>query len=686
MDDLCNTLLTENPRLRRILASSLDRGAVLTGLRQWMEECLEGRQPLRDFAHGRVSFSAAFPALQWSDLAVLRILDYIAHTGRLFPHPDPRQPSVVSDPFGLLFDAVRPGNRVAGDDFFIDMIELFRQLNGDEPARPDAGQVAAWMARHPSGLDSAVRERRAINRKRIAAVIAQWISSGQKSDSRYRFAPGMSPSARLEKVLSWWDDYLFHIRFAARDPESLNDMLAGSLPASTMQILREAVRKGLPIVVNPHYASLLDVADATADRAIRDYVLFSRELVDAFGGISAWEKEDQICADRPNAAGWLLPAGGNVHRRYPDSAVLIPSTGRACGGLCTSCQRMYWLQRRGVPWQREPGHLPWKQRLPVLMDYFRNDPQLKDILITGGDALMNTDASLTRVLDAVVSMARGKREDNRTRPQGERYQELIRVRLGTRIPVYIPQRVTPALCDILRGFRDRAAAAGVVQFFIQTHFESAMELTDDTVRAIRRLQETGWIITNQHVFTAASSRRGHGARLRQALGELGVLPYYTFSVKGFMENRHLYATAARLVQEAREEKCFGAVHPDRPGLLPFPATDRSIVNLPAVGKSLEFRVIGITAAGQRILAFEHDCARPHSPVIERMGKVAFVESRSVNDYVQQMVAMGESADDYTALFGYSAALTESACPVFDYPPAPPGVTTRHTNLKVDAAP
>lgn len=58
------------------------------------------------------------------------------------------------------------------------------------------------------------------------------------------------------------------------------------------------------------------------------------ELVDTYGSIKAWEKEDMVVADEPNAAGWLLPEGHNIHRRYPEVAILIPdSMGRACGGL-----------------------------------------------------------------------------------------------------------------------------------------------------------------------------------------------------------------------------------------------------------------------------------------------------------------------------------------------------------------
>lgn len=72
---------------------------------------------------------------------------------------------------------------------------------------------------------------------------------------------------------------------------------------------------------------------------------FTPRLVETYGNIRAWEREDIVEAGKPNAAGWLLPDGHNIHRRYPEVAILIPDTmGRACGGLCASCQRMYDFQ------------------------------------------------------------------------------------------------------------------------------------------------------------------------------------------------------------------------------------------------------------------------------------------------------------------------------------------------------
>jgi lysine 2,3-aminomutase len=347
----------------------------------------------------------------------------------------------------------------------------------------------------------------------------------------------------------------------------------------------------------------------------------------------------------------------------------------------------------------------WPQKLERLMEYFENDSQLKDILITGGDALMSSDRSIGKILDAVCSMALRKREANRARKDGEKYAEIVRVRLGTRLPVYLPQRITDSLVKILGDFRKKAAAAGICQFVIQTHFESPMEVTPEARESIGKLLSAGWMVTNQHVLTAASSRRGHTVKLRQVLNEVGIVPYYTFTPKGYMENQHNFTINARAVQEQQEEKILGRTGKediadvtalsDNPGDmvetiaalrrkagLPFLATDRNVLNLPAVGKSLTFRVIGITRYGRRILEFEHDPTRRHSPIIEKTGKVIIIESKSVSEYLLQLEEMGEDTSEYEGIYGYSIGETDTRAPIFEYPGYDFDVTDEFTNLQV----
>lgn len=224
---------------------------------------------------------------------------------------------------------------------------------------------------------------------------------------------------------------------------------------------------------------------------------------------------------------------------------------------------------------------------------------------------------------------------------------------------------------------------------------------------MQRLLEAGWIVTNQLVFTAAASRRGHTAKLRAVLNDIGVLPYYTFTVKGYMENHHNFATNARIVQEQLEEKVLGrpptsvqdeltemietpAALPDALGRLrtqtglPFVALDRSVLNLPGVGKSLTFRVIGITRYGRRILEFDHDPTRTHSPIVDRLGKMVIIESKSVPEYLQQLAELGEDPAEYEDVFGYSLGETEPRSAIYEYPSYDFEVTPELTQLDLGA--
>jgi lysine 2,3-aminomutase len=232
-----------------------------------------------------------------------------------------------------------------------------------------------------------------------------------------------------------------------------------------------------------------------------------------------------------------------------------------------------------------------------------------------------------------------------------------------------------------------------------------MEITPRVEDALRRLHQAGWLVINQHVFTAAASRRGHNGKLRQTLGEVGVLPYYTFTVKGYMENSYNFATNGRAVQEQIEEKVFGKLgddaveelgaHLDHPGEMAahlaavkakqgiaFLASDRNVLNLPGVGKSLSFRVIGITRYGRRILEFDHDATRRHSPIIEKLGKIIIIESKSVSEYLAQLAEIGEDPADYKGLYGYSIGVTDPRLPIFDYPEYEFSVTEEMTNLDI----
>ena len=594
-------------------------------------------------------------------------------------------------------------------DFFIDLYRQFELLEKPEEIVPDRSLVKRQMNRWPTGLDEEVMAIRHSNKERIIAGLIRKIERRHAPTSRFQFTEGMSYAEKYVKVQEWWNIGRFHLAMAFKSPTELNYFLGGSLSAGTMDLLARARKKGMPFFVTPYYLSLLNTNTSGYDDAtIRSYILYSEELVDTYGRIKAWEKEDIVVSGQPNAAGWLLPEGHNIHRRYPEVAILIPdSMGRACGGLCASCQRMYDFQseRLNFDFESLKPKETWDKKLRRLMRYFEEDAQLRDILITGGDALMSQNATLRNILDAVYKMAVRKRKANESRPEGEKYAELQRVRLGSRLLAYLPLRITDELVGILRSFKDKASRVGVTQFIIQTHFQSPLEVTPEAKKAIEAILSAGWIITNQLVYTVAASRRGHTAKLRQTLNAMGVVCYYTFSVKGFHENYAVFAPNSRSLQEQQEEKVFGLIPKEkqkelyrliryeRPlgkklsgflkeNRLLFAATDRSVLNLPAIGKSMTFRTVGLTAEGKRILKFDHDTGRRHSPIIDRMGEVYIVENKSVAAYLRQLQDMGEDVREYISIWNYSEGGTEPRFSIYEYPDYPFDVTEKMTNLEL----
>lgn len=707
------SLLKRYPNLFNIIDQSEDYTSFKSNLRTYSLEILSESRSALALCEGKSSGTQNLASLDWKYLAAIRLLDYIENSGRSFEDQNQNKRLITNEPLKPLWEWFARARKTAGDDYFADMLHLFRQLTGEmKPDVPGRPRVEDWMNRHPSGLDERIVRLREANKKRILEIIIQRIDDGLVHSERYHFQPSMTKAEKYELALQWWETGHFHLKFAIRTMELLNEMMGNSLPERVMQILALAKEKKIPVFVNPYYLSLLLVnppADlVNSDMAIRDYVFMSRELVDAYGSIEAWEKEDFVEPGKPNAAGWILPTYRNLHRRYPEVAILIPDTaGRSCGGLCVSCQRMYEFQSGHLNFNIEKL-LPkesWPEKLRKLLRYFETDAQLRDILITGGDALMSRDVSLKLILDEVYNMALRKKEANASLPQGEKLAEMSRIRLGTRLPVYLPQRITPQLISILKDFREKAGKIGFTQFIIQTHFESAMEITPESRSAVEALLSAGWIVTNQQVFTAAASRRGHTARLRKALNDMGVLTYYTFSVKGFNENKHNFATNARTMQELAEEKSIGKLpvtmrnsfarfladgddivtkinRVRHDAGIPFLATDRNVLNMPGVGKSLTFRTIGITNDGRRILEFDHDHGRRHSPIIHQMGKMVIIESKSVAAYLRQMKEYGEDVAEYETLYGYSIGVTEPVNPLFSYSGYDFDATTEITNLEL----
>ena len=709
--NLLKILLNENSKLEELMRSNkLDE--VRSNLKKWVLNDIGIDSLGMKFFKESISGEESLQSLSNKEIAAIRILDYLENTGLEVKDFNFNDLIITIDPIKHLWIAINEKQGEITTDFLEDMIHLFRQFENSKVNKPlDGKKVESLMNKYPSGLDDKIIEIRKKNKNRIIKKFIGYIDSGKIKKSRYVFDEGTTLNEKIDLMNLWWDEDSFHLQFAIRDPETLNDLLDNSLSTKTMEVLKDAKDKKIPFFVNPYYLSLLDTShpcnNKFIDQAVRDYIVYGEDLVCNFGKIRSWEKEDIVEIGKPNAAGWLLPTH-SIHRRYPEVAIMIPRTqGRACGGLCSSCQRFYGFQSGVLNFDLDAlkPNTSWVEELGIILNYFEKDSQLRDILITGGDALMSTDSSLQIILDEIYKMVKRKADANKDKEDGSKFAEILRIRLGTRLPVYLPQRITDNLIDILGDFKKRAREVGVKQFVIQTHFQSSYELTPEAEKGIKKLLSAGWMVTNQNVFTSASSRVGHIAKLRFDLNNVGVMTYYTFSVKGGLDNRSMFATNARLAQEIVEEKNLGKIPRscsdkiktfplDAENIIshiqglkdelkvPFLATDRSVLNLPGVGKSITFRVIGLTKDGRRVLRFGHDATRIHSPIIEKMPDIVLVESRSIQNYLDQMVDWGEELEDYGTLWYYSIGETERREPVFEYPEYDFENTSKMTNLKI----
>lgn len=97
---------------------------------------------------------------------------------------------------------------------------------------------------------------------------------------------------------------------------------------------------------------------------------------------------------------------------------------------------------------------------------------------------------------------------------------------------------------------------------------------------------------------------------------------------------------------------------------------------------MSFALVGVDAKGRRILRFDHDRTRRHSPIIDRVHEVYIRENKPVYRYLLQLQDMGEDMGEYETLWAYTEGETERRFPFFEYPVPDFSVTSRYTNLDV----
>jgi lysine 2,3-aminomutase len=256
--------------------------------------------------------------------------------------------------------------------------------------------------------------------------------------------------------------------------------------------------------ITPYFARLIDPEDPNCPLR-RQVIPLEREL-HSFDGMMA----DSL------AEAAQSPVPGLVHR-YPDRVLMVVTT--HCASYCRYCTR----SRMVGDWQQTPNTAAFERQL----DYLRRNPSIRDVLISGGDPLTLSDTVLRYLL-------RQLREID--------HIEIIRI--GTRVPIFLPQRITPELCELLRQFHP---------LWINIHSNHPDEITPEVSLALARLADAGIPLGNQTVLLAGINDRVEIQRqLVHKLVKNRVRPYYLYQcdlVEGSGHFRTSIAKGLEIMQQ-----------------------------------------------------------------------------------------------------------------------------------------
>jgi len=243
----------------------------------------------------------------------------------------------------------------------------------------------------------------------------------------------------------------------------------------------EATRGAFRVGVTPHYAALMDPADPECP--------IRRQAVPQIGETISWpfELEDPLAEER------YMPVAGVITHRYPDRVLFYVS--HHCPVYCRHCTR-----KRKVS---TPSSAPSRAAIERGLAYISKTPAVRDVLVSGGDPLTLSNARLAEILERLRAI-----------------DHIDVIRLGTRNPVTLPQRIDTELTDILREL-------GPV--YVNTHFNHPREATREAADALAALQRAGCVLGNQMVLLAGVNDDPPTVeKLNRWLLRHGCRPYYMF--------------------------------------------------------------------------------------------------------------------------------------------------------------
>lgn len=256
----------------------------------------------------------------------------------------------------------------------------------------------------------------------------------------------------------------------------------------------------LRMAITPYYLSLIDPEDQN-DPIRKQAIPTGSELHKSLADL-----EDPLHEDTDS------PVRGLTHR-YPDRVLLLITD--QCSMYCRHCTR-----------RRFAGHhdkaLPMDQ-IEKAIDYISKTPQIRDVLLSGGDALLMSDDKLEYIISKLRAIP---------------HVEIIRI--GSRIPVVLPQRITEDLVNMLKKYHP---------IWLNTHFNHPKEITEDSKKACERLANAGIPLGNQSVLLRGVNDCVHVMReLVHNLVKIRVRPYYIYQCDLSMGLEHFRTPVSKGIE------------------------------------------------------------------------------------------------------------------------------------------
>jgi len=288
-----------------------------------------------------------------------------------------------------------------------------------------------------------------------------------------------------------WNDWRWQLKNRITSLEQLERLMPTLTPEEHAGTILSNTK--LAMAITPYFFNLIDPADENCP--IRRQVIPRIEETHT----ASWEMSDPCGEDSHS------PVPGLVHR-YPDR-VLFLVTDR-CAAYCRYCTRSR-LVSNATGYDFHP-------EFDRQIEYIRNHPEIRDVLLSGGDPLLFSDDKLENLLKQLRAIP---------------HVEFLRI--GTRIPIFLPQRITPELCAMLKKYHP---------LFISIHSNHPRELTTEVRDALARLAEAGIPLGNQsvllkHVNDDLTVMRA----LVQKLLMCRVKPYYLYQCDLITGSSHLRA-------------------------------------------------------------------------------------------------------------------------------------------------